>query len=225
MKGSILSLNAGSSRMKFALFNAAAPLTATVRGEIEDLDSTPHMVARNAAGTVLAEKRLPSGSDLAPHALLDFADNHLGRGGLAAVGHRIVHGGANYTVPEFITPVPLTALDPLHMTDNLAPINAVAAARPALMQVACFDTAFHHTMSSVAKGFAYALKEGLGNITGDSKFEADGIAERGAGKTQNAAGGARDTARDALRNERAAIDTSDETGATHGTPKHLERSA
>jgi acetate kinase len=160
MKGSILSLNAGSSSMKFALFNAAGPLTETVRGEIEDLDSTPHMTARDAAGTVLAEKRLSSGSDLALHTLLDFADNHLGRGGLAAVGHRIVHGGADHTVPELITPVLLTALkaltplDPLHMADNLAPISAVAAARPALMQVACFDTAFHHTMPSVAKGFA-----------------------------------------------------------------------
>jgi acetate kinase len=157
MKGSILSLNAGSSSMKSALFNATDPVTATVRGEIEDLDSNPHMTARDAAGTVLAEKRLSSGSDLALHALLDFADEHLGCGGLAAVGNRIVHGGADHAEPELITPVLLTALkaltplDPLHMADNLAPISAVAAARPALMQVACFDTAFHHTMPLVAK--------------------------------------------------------------------------
>jgi acetate kinase len=160
MKGSILSLNAGSSSLKFALFNAADPLTATVRGEIEDLNSTPHITARNAAGTVLAEKRLSPSSDLALHTLLDFTDDHLGRGGLTAVGRRIVNGGADHTVPELITPVLLTALkaltplDPLHMPDNLAPISAVAAARPALIQVACFDTAFYHTMPSVAKGFA-----------------------------------------------------------------------
>jgi acetate kinase len=61
MKGSILSLNAGSSSVKFALFNAADNLAATVRGEIEDLDSTPRMTARDAGGTVLAERRLPSG--------------------------------------------------------------------------------------------------------------------------------------------------------------------
>jgi acetate kinase len=160
MKGSILSLNAGSSSVKFALFNATGHLTATVREEIEDLDSAPPMTARDGAGTVLAERRLASGFDLALHTLLDFADNHLGRDGLTAVGHRIVHGGADHTVPALITPALLTELraliplDPLHMPDNLAPISAVAAARPALRQVACFDTAFHRTMPSVAKRLA-----------------------------------------------------------------------
>ena len=160
MNGSILSLNAGSSSVKFALFETAGPLTAMVRGEIEDLDSTPHMTARDAAGTVLVEKRLPAGFDRSVHALMDFTDHHLGRHSLTAVGHRIVHGGADHTIPELITPALLTALealaplDPLHMPDNLAPIRAVAAARPAVMQVACFDTAFHHTMPAVAKSFA-----------------------------------------------------------------------
>ena len=70
-----------------------------------------------------------------------------------------------------------------------------------------------------------ALKEGLGNITGDPKLEADGIAERGAGKAQNAAGGARDAARDALRDEQTANDASEQTGATHGAPKHPEQSS
>ena len=69
-----------------------------------------------------------------------------------------------------------------------------------------------------------ALKEGLGNITGDSKLEVDGIAEREAGKAQNAAGGVRDTTRDALRDEQAAVDTSDETDATHDASKHPGRS-
>jgi uncharacterized protein YjbJ (UPF0337 family) len=66
-----------------------------------------------------------------------------------------------------------------------------------------------------------ALKEGLGNITGDPKLEAEGIAERGAGKAQNEAGSARDTARDALRDEQAAIGASE---ATQGTPKPKEPS-
>ena len=65
-----------------------------------------------------------------------------------------------------------------------------------------------------------ALKEGLGNITGDPKLEADGIAERGAGKAQNAAGGARDSARDALRDEQTASDTSEQSGV----PKNPEQS-
>jgi acetate kinase len=161
MKGSILSLNAGSSSVKFALFDAANHLAATVRGEIEDLDSTPHLTARDAAGKVLAEKRMPAeGFELALHTLLDFADAHLGHDGLTAVGHRVVHGGADHIAPELVTPALLTALealtplDPLHMPDILAQLRAVTAARPALMQVACFDTAFHHTMPPVAERFA-----------------------------------------------------------------------
>ena len=160
MKGSILSLNAGSSSIKFALFDTAKNLVPTLRGEIEDLNSEPHMMARDAAGNIMLEKRLPPGFDLALHSLLDFADAHLGCAGLAAVGHRVVHGGADHIAPEVITPVLLTALetltplDPLHMPDNLAPMRAVAAARPRLIQVACFDTAFHHTMPAVATRFA-----------------------------------------------------------------------
>ena len=160
MKGSILSLNAGSSSLKFALFDTEADLKATVRGEIENLESEPHMIARDEAGRVLIEKRLPAGFDLALHTLLDFADAHLGRDGLIAVGHRVVHGGADHIGPEPITPALLTALerltplDPLHMPENLAPMRLVAAARPGLMQVACFDTAFHHTMPAVATRFA-----------------------------------------------------------------------
>ena len=164
MKGSILTLNAGSSSMKFALFDTEAELKVTVRGEIEDLDAVPHMLARDAGGTVLAEKRWPEVR--APSfatfldALFAFADAHLGREGLAAVGHRVVHGGATHIAPELITPAllaaleDLTPLDPLHMPDNLAPMHAVAVARPALPQVACFDTAFHHTLPPVARQFA-----------------------------------------------------------------------
>jgi acetate kinase len=164
MKGSILTLNAGSSSLKFALFDTAAALKQTVRGEIEDLDEAPHFLARDAAGTVLAEQRWPAGTAhpfaSALDALLGFADAHLGREGLAAVGHRVVHGGADHIVPEMITPAllaalaALTPLDPLHMPDNLAPMHAVTAARPALPQVACFDTAFHHTLPPVAARFA-----------------------------------------------------------------------
>jgi acetate kinase len=71
-----------------------------------------------------------------------------------------VHGGADHIAPELITPALLTALealtplDPLHMPDNLAPMRAVAAARPGLKQVACFDTAFHHTIPPLAARFA-----------------------------------------------------------------------
>jgi acetate kinase len=164
MKGSILALNAGSSSLKFAVFDGAT-LKDMVRGEIEDLDeAAPHMIARDAAGAVLAERSWKTTGEhpfaTALDSLLEFADAHLGRDGLAAVGHRVVHGGAGHIAPEKVTPAllkaleALTPLDPLHMPLNLAPILAIAAARPALAQVACFDTAFHHTLPPVATRFA-----------------------------------------------------------------------
>ena len=164
MKGSILTINAGSSSLKFALFDNDAGLTETVRGEIENLGAAPHFQARATAGRVLAEKRWPADAKQsfadALDTLLTFAEAHLDRGGLTAVGHRIVHGGADHIEPALVTPAllrdleALTPLDPLHMPHNLAPIRAIVAARPALAQVACFDTAFHHTLPPVARQFA-----------------------------------------------------------------------
>lgn len=162
--GSVLTLNAGSSSLKFALFGAGPARSASARGEIEDLDLSPHLLARDLTGAVLLEKRWPdhrSGSFATVlDAILTFADKHLGHDGLAAVGHRIVHGGPDHTAPAFVTPKLLSSmealiqLDPLHMPHNLISIHAVAAARPALPQVACFDTAFHHTLPPVARAVA-----------------------------------------------------------------------
>ena len=176
--GSILTLNSGSSSLKFALFDAAADAPATARGEIADLDAAPHLVAHDAAGAVLADRHWPAGLPDAfasvLDALLGFADSHLDRGGLAAVGHRIVHGGRNLTAPAPVTPallgdlVALFPLDPLHMPHNVAPIQAVAKARPELPQVACFDTAFHHTLPPEARWF------GLPRA-----FEAEGVRRYG----------------------------------------------
>ena len=163
-RGSILTLNAGSSSVKFALFNPAAALRETARGEIENLGAAPHFHARDAGGAVIGEKRWPAGSTPAFAAvleeLLSFVEAHLGADGLAAVGHRIVHGGPDHIGPALVTPAlledleKLTLLDPLHMPLNVAPIHALLEARPALPQVACFDTAFHHTLPAVARHYA-----------------------------------------------------------------------
>jgi acetate kinase len=162
--GSLLVLNAGSSSLKFALFDTSPSLAATVRGQVENLNAAPHLRARDAKGAILAERRWAPGCaqsfETVLDALLTFTDSHLGPGGLAAVGHRIVHGGMHHAAPERITPELLQALtaliplDPLHMPENLAPIHAVAAARPRLPQIACFDTAFHRTMPLEATRFA-----------------------------------------------------------------------
>ena len=162
MTGSILTLNAGSSSLKFALFGIQAgarpPLPAG-----RSRTSTRRRICSpgTPTGNVLTERRLDAHGDhpfaAALDALLAFADAHLGTGGLGAAGHRIVHGGADHVAPEIVTPAlvgalqALTPLDPLHMPHNLAPIRAIAAARPRLRQVACFDTAFHHTLPPVAR--------------------------------------------------------------------------
>ena len=163
LAGSILTLNSGSSSLKFALFDAGADAPATARGEIADLDAAPSLLARDAAGTVLADRRwpaaLPDPFATVLEALLAFAGSHLDRGGLAAVGHRIVHGGPRHAAPALVTPhllgdlEGLFPLDPLHMPHNVAPIHAVATARPGLPQVACFDTAFHRTLPREARSF------------------------------------------------------------------------
>jgi acetate kinase len=162
--GALLVLNAGSSSLNFVLFETMPQLTATARGEVENLDATPHLLVHDAAGTILAEQHWPEGCKpsfaTVLDALLVFADAHLGPRGLAAVGHRIVNGGMEHAAPERITPQLLRALtdliplDPLHMQDNLAPIHAVAAARLGVPQIACFDMAFHSTMPLKAKSFA-----------------------------------------------------------------------
>ncbi len=162
MTGSILTINAGSSSLKFALFNDDEQRAETTRGEIENLDTAPISRARNAAGVTIAEQKFARGTSfeaVLAH-LLGFAEAHLDTGGLTAAGHRIVHGGSDHIVPELFTPAlekkltALTPLDPMHMPHNLAPMRAIAAVRPALAQVACFDTAFHHSLPPVAHTFA-----------------------------------------------------------------------
>ena len=156
----LLTLNAGSSSIKFALFDRDAE--SIMHGEIEKLGTSPHLHAANASGTILVDRSWPEtpGFHILFETLLTFVEGHLGQAALAAVGHRIVHGGADHVRPALFTPAvlaeltALTPLDPLHMPLNLAPVHAVAAARPALPQVACFDTAFHHTLPPVAQAVA-----------------------------------------------------------------------
>ena len=171
MTGSILVLNAGSSSLKFGLFKPAKPpgvgLEATAHGSVDDLEETPHLRAFDQDGAVLADRTWQTGQehgfDTILDALLSFTDAHLGPDGLAAVGHRIVHGGAKHVGPVRVTPeiladlAALIPLDPLHLPHNLAPIHALATARPELAQVACFDTAFHHTLPPVAQRFGLPL--------------------------------------------------------------------
>jgi acetate kinase len=166
MPSAILALNAGSSSMKFALFDCATgdDIATLSRGEIEEIDTAPRFIARDASGARLGGESWPKGLTVGREsvlsALLRWTDRHLGSSRLMAVGHRVVHGGRDFAGPALVTDAVLTALNaltplaPLHQPHSLAPIRAILRLRPDLPQVACFDTAFHHGMPAVATRFA-----------------------------------------------------------------------
>lgn len=161
----ILSLNAGSSSIKFALYDTArGSPRLLLGGEIEDIDSEPKFSAKSPDGHILIEQRWPPDNkpdfDELVSTLIGWIDQHLGDNALFAVGHRVVHGGPSHAKPALVsddlfkTLEDLTRLAPLHEPHNIAPMRAIAALRPGLPQVACFDTAFHHTMPDVATRIA-----------------------------------------------------------------------
>jgi acetate kinase len=162
--GPILALNAGSSSLKFGLFPGGDDEPAALRGDVTDVTTAPRLHVRNADGAVVADRQWPDDSrtDFGKvlTAVLELVETHLGPRALAGVGHRVVHGGPDHVSPAPVTPVllasleALTPLDPLHMPRCLAPMRAIATARPDVPQVACFDTAFHHTMPPVATRIA-----------------------------------------------------------------------
>ena len=166
MLNAILVLNAGSSSIKFSLF-VDRPDGPELRlgGQVEGLFTAPHFVAKDAAGAVISEHHWDEGTALG-HAgaidhLVDFlqsvSDDHYR---LTAVGHRVVHGGTDFSQPVRTNEDVLARLDklvplaPLHQPHNLAPIRFIAARVPDLPQVACFDTAFHHDQPELAQMFA-----------------------------------------------------------------------
>ena len=166
MADAILTLNAGSSSLKFALFEIRdiRRLDLAVNGQIEGIETAPHFQATDSSGKILAERRWPGRTRLTHEdflgELLDWVEGHLGADPLAAVGHRIVHGGARFAAPVMLDDTVISELDrlsplaPLHQPHNLSAVRAAAKLRPGLAQIGCFDTAFHRTMAAVVSRFA-----------------------------------------------------------------------
>ncbi|NPD70299.1 acetate/propionate family kinase (plasmid) [Lichenicola cladoniae] len=165
MPGAILALNAGSSSIKFGLFEVGdgPELRLMSKGGIQGVGGNPHFTATDAAGASMTDKHWQGKEaeyDAMLGALLAWAESHVHPDTLVAVGHRVVHGGRDFTAPVRLTAEivqqldALTPLAPLHQPHSLAPIRTLTALRPGLPQVACFDTAFHNTMPAVAKRFA-----------------------------------------------------------------------
>lgn len=161
----ILVVNAGSSSVKFLLYaQQANDLELVFRGQLEGIHTSPHFVARSPQGTVLGEQRWGErhvlGHDGAIDHIAAWVREHATEFELAAVGHRVVHGGPRFARPVRIDAGVIAALRefvplaPLHQPHNLAPIVRVLERRPDVPQVACFDTAFHATTSPVEQRFA-----------------------------------------------------------------------
>ena len=156
---SVLTINGGSSSIKFALFEIGDSLHRILEGGIERIglpESTLRMTGLNAADNFSRSVTVPDHT-AAVSALMDSIEERLGHVPLAAVGHRVVHGGAKYSDPQRITREmiedlrQLTAFDPEHLPQEILLIEAFQRRFPDLPQVACFDTAFHHDLPRVAQ--------------------------------------------------------------------------
>ena len=166
MSRAILTINAGSSSIKFALFelNGGLSETATVSGQIDGIGAEARLVARDPAGKHEVALQLAGGQEAQHQASLNFLPKWLQETqkgwNLAAVGHRVVHGGELFSAPIAVDREIVHKLErfinlaPLHQPHNLNGIKAIAQLLPAVPQVACFDTAFHRTNPPVAQAFA-----------------------------------------------------------------------
>ena len=179
MAKDILTINEGSSTIKFAIFEVtdrAHDLKLVVRGEIDDLNNAPQFKARDASGTVIDQTWAsgPVGHEACFQKLIAWLEEYREKGHLCGVGHRVVHGGTEFRSSVQVNELVLAKLDrlarlaPLHQPHNLAAIRSVARLQPKTPQVACFDTSFHWTRPEVAR--RYALPR---------EFEAEGIERYG----------------------------------------------
>ena len=171
---SILSVNAGSSSLKFALYpvtaSSAKVSEAEMTGSIEGLEPSGNpTISWEIKGQQKIKDAvvLPKGTepfDAALLALKNLLATHFSHIALQAIAHRVVHGGSLYSASVKVTPevlaqlATLNALAPLHQPHNLAGIQAFAESFPHLPQIACFDTAFHRTLSPLETTFAIDKK-------------------------------------------------------------------
>jgi acetate kinase len=172
----ILTINSGSSSVKFALFQMGSTESLVLSGRMERIGLSGGVFkAKGADGATLVEQK----QDLPDHAaafktLFEWFQGQDTAKNLDAVGHRIVHGGSEHTHPERITPQMLASLRELiplapdHLPHEIKAIEVVSRSYSSLAQVACFDTAFHADMPRIAR--LYPLP---------SQFEQEGVRRYG----------------------------------------------
>jgi acetate kinase len=197
----VLVLNAGSSSLKFGLFDE---MSRTWHGQVEGIGTHPRFLIDGAApdgdapvGVAPPARELPASTGHAAALtgiLAALAERGVAVESMTACGHRVVHGGSRFVMPMILDDAhldelnALRALAPLHNRFGFDAIDAMRSAAPALPQVACFDTAFHATMPDVASRFALPAEL---QAAGYRRFGFHGLnfehvtavlAERGGGK-------------------------------------------
>ena len=155
----VLTLNGGSSSIKFALFEANKAMRRILSGRIEGVGlpkGTFSAKGLSGAGDFSRTVVVPDHT-AAVSVLMEWIQGKIEHGALAAVGHRVVHGGPKYWKPQRITPAMIRELhylspfDPEHLPEEILLTEAFHRRFPKLPQIACFDTAFHHDMPRVAQ--------------------------------------------------------------------------
>jgi len=160
-----LIVNAGSSSVKFQIFSlpASGEPQRLIKGQIDGIGTLPRLRAEAHDGSPLIDKSYePREIADVPAAIAVAGDwlRETQRVSLIAVGHRVVHGGPHYDRPVIVDRDVLAHLEkycslaPLHQPNNLAPIRSLLTRRPELVQIACFDTAFHRTHDVISDHYA-----------------------------------------------------------------------
>jgi acetate kinase len=159
----ILTLNAGSSSIKFALFENGSGLNECLRGQVEGLGTRPRLQAETAGKRIVDQPLDVAEADDHAAALavvLRFLERQFESVSIAAVGHRVVHGGIDFSESVVLDEAKLAMLArlnplaPLHQPHNLSGVRAAHLAFPDALQVACFDTAFHRAHPFVNDTYA-----------------------------------------------------------------------
>jgi acetate kinase len=162
---SLLVVNAGSSSIKFQLFTIEPlqELSRLLKGQIDGIAVRPRLRASAIDGSSVIDREFSAAEIPDLLAAIEMAGAWLGERQdtkLAAIGHRVVHGGPEYSKPTRLDAGVIDDLEryallaPLHQPNNLAPIRTILERRPDLPQVACFDTAFHRSHSALADHYA-----------------------------------------------------------------------
>jgi len=154
----ILTINGGSSSIRFAIYNAVKPLKHGLHGKVDRIGlSGTNLTFHNANGEPQPSQPLIANDHKsAANSLLDWLETQSDFASVKAVGHRVVHG-MKHTEPEIVTPELLAELhcirpyDPDHLPREIELIEAFRQRHSNLPQLACFDTAFHQSMPRVAK--------------------------------------------------------------------------